>query len=111
MIRTRSDECDLGQINKIEKSRIVTELDKVQTVLRNPGEKRRDNKKGGMTTDHSCHEEIKETRLISIVSKPIIIVVVLVVIDVVFVKKRLGPKKFWLKKIHVKKTLCQNNFG
>ena len=49
------------------------------------------------------------TRLISIVSKPIIIVVV--VIDVVFVKKKLGPKKCWLKKIHVQKTLCQNNFG
>ena len=51
----------------------------------------------------------KKTRLISIVSKPILIVVV--VIDVVFVKKKLGPKKFWLKKIHVLKTLCQNNFG
>ena len=51
------------------------------------------------------------TRLILIVSKPIMIVVVLVVIDVVFVKKKLGPKKFWLKKIHVQKTLCQNNFG
>ena len=51
------------------------------------------------------------TRLISIVSKPIIIVVVVVVIDFVFVKKKLGPKKFWLKKIHVLKTLCQNNFG
>ena len=33
-------------------------------------------------------------RLISIVSKPIIIVVVVDVIDVVFVKKKLGPKKF-----------------
>ena len=58
------------------------------------------------------HSEIQvETRLISIVSKPIIIVVVVVAIDVVFVKKKLGPKKFWLKKIHVLKTLCQNNFG
>ena len=35
----------------------------------------------------------KETGLISIVSKPILIVVV-VVIDGVFVKKMLGPKKF-----------------
>ena len=50
----------------------------------------------------------KLTRLISIVSKPIIIVVVVVVIDVVFVKKKLGPKisrskifdpkKFWVQK-------------
>ena len=39
-----------------------------------------------------------KTRLISIVSKPIIIVVVVVVIDVVFVKKMLGPNKCWLKK-------------
>ena len=38
------------------------------------------------------------TRLISIVSKPIIIVVVIVIIDVVFVKKKLGPKKILLKK-------------
>ena len=50
------------------------------------------------------------TRLISIVSKPIIIVVVVVVINVVFVKKKLCPKKCWLNKIHVQKTLCQNNF-
>ena len=27
-----------------------------------------------------------------------------VVIDVVFVKKMLGPKKFWLKKIHIQKN-------
>ena len=33
------------------------------------------------------------TRLVSIVSKPIFIVVV-VVLDVVFVKKMLGPKNF-----------------
>ena len=52
-----------------------------------------------------------KTRLISIVSKPILIVVVVVVIDVVFVKKKLGPKKFWLKRIHVQKTFSQNNFG
>ena len=39
-----------------------------------------------------------ETRLISIVSKPILIVVVVVVIDVVFVKSKLRPKKCWLKK-------------
>ena len=45
------------------------------------------------------------TRLISIVSKPMLIVVVVVVIDVVFVKKILGPKKFWLKKSMSKKTL------
>ena len=31
-------------------------------------------------------------------SKPIMIVFVIVVIDVVFVKKNKGPKKFWLKK-------------
>ena len=37
-------------------------------------------------------------------SKPILVVVV--VIDVVFVKKNVGPRKFWLKKIHV-----QENFG
>ena len=43
------------------------------------------------------------TRLISIVSKPILIVVVVVEIDVVFVKNILGPKKIWLKKIHVQK--------
>ena len=38
-------------------------------------------------------------------SKPILIVVVVVDIDVVFVKNMLGPKKIWLKKIHVQKTL------
>ena len=37
------------------------------------------------------------TRLISIVSKPISIVVVVVVIDVVFVRKMLGPNKCWSK--------------
>ena len=36
-------------------------------------------------------------------SKPILIVVV-VVIDVVFVKIMLGPKEFWLKIIHIKKN-------
>ena len=45
------------------------------------------------------------TRLISIVSKPMLIVVVVVVIDVVFVKKILGPKK-----ILVKKDPCPKNF-
>ena len=39
-----------------------------------------------------------KTRLISIVSKPILIVVVVVDIDVVFVKNMLGPKEIWLKK-------------
>ena len=43
-------------------------------------------------------------------SKPIIIVVVVVVIDV-FVKKKLGPKNFSLKKINAQKTLGQNDFG
>ena len=33
-----------------------------------------------------------------------------VVIDVVFVLKKLGPKNFWLK-INVQKTLGQKNFG
>ena len=42
-------------------------------------------------------KKIIETRLISIVSKPIIIVVVVVVI----VKKKVWSKKFWLKNIHV----------
>ena len=43
--------------------------------------------------------KICQTRLISIVSKPIIVVGVVVVIDVVFVKKKLGPSKtFWSKK-------------
>ena len=51
------------------------------------------------------------TRLISIVSKPIIIVVVLVVIDVVFVKKKLGPKKFWLKKSMSKKLYAKIILG
>ena len=45
--------------------------------------------------------------LISIVSKPISIVVVVVVIDVFFVKKMFGPKKF-CKKIDVQKTLTKN---
>ena len=39
-------------------------------------------------------------------SKPILIVVVVVNLDVVFVKNMLGQKEIWLKKIHV-----QNNFG
>ena len=47
------------------------------------------------------------TMLISIVSKPMLIVVVVVVIDVVFVKKNLGQKEFWLKKIPVQKTFRQ----
>ena len=41
--------------------------------------------------------------LISMVSKPILIVVV--DIDVVFVINILGPKKIWLEKIHVQKKL------
>ena len=52
-----------------------------------------------------------KTRLISIVSKPIIIVVVVVVIDVVFVKKKLGPKKFWLKKSMSKKLYAKIILG
>ena len=55
--------------------------------------------------------DIVITRLISIVSKPILIVVVVVVIDVVFVKKILGPNKCWFKKIHVQKTFRQKKFG
>ena len=51
------------------------------------------------------------TRLISVVSKPMFIVVVVVVIEVVFVKKILGPKKFWLKNICVQKTLGQKELG
>ena len=39
-------------------------------------------------------ERILKTRLISIVSKPILIVVVVVDIDVVFVKNMLDPKRF-----------------
>ena len=50
------------------------------------------------------------TRLISIVSKPILIVVS-VVIDVVFVKKMLGPKKFWLKKSMFKKLYAKIILG
>ena len=38
-------------------------------------------------------------------SKPILIVVVVDVIDVVFIKKNGRSKKIWLKKIHVKKKL------
>ena len=44
-------------------------------------------------------------------SKPIEVMAVVVVIAVVFVKKKLGPKKFWLEKIHAQKTLGQNDFG
>ena len=50
------------------------------------------------------------TRLISIMSKPILMVGV-VVIDVVFVKKKLGQKKIWFKKIHVQINFRQNIFG
>ena len=52
-----------------------------------------------------------QTRLISIVSKPMLIVVVVVVIDVVFVKKMLGPKKFWLKNIPVQKNFSKKILG
>ena len=48
-------------------------------------------------------QELSKTRLISIVSKPILIVVVVVDIDIVFLKNMAGPKKIWLKKIHVQK--------
>ena len=44
-------------------------------------------------------------------SKPILIVVVVVDIDVVFLKNMLGPKKIWLKKIHVQKNFRQKSFG
>ena len=40
-------------------------------------------------------------------SKPILIVVVVVDIDVVFLKNMSGPKKIWLKKIHVQKNFRQ----
>ena len=39
------------------------------------------------------------TRFISIVSKPIDIVVVVVVIDVIFVPQKLGPKNVWSQKL------------
>ena len=82
-----------------------------------------------------CWAVMNETRLISIVSKPIFIVVVVFVIDVVFVKKcfkkihvqknfrqkflsqkELGPKKLWSKKMLSKKLRFKNfwvqtNFG
>ena len=61
---------------------------------------------------------IKESRirLISILSKPILIVVVVVVIDVVFVKKMLGPKNFrqtffGSNRVRSKKVVVQKNFG
>ena len=44
------------------------------------------------------------TRLISVVSKPMFIVVVVVAIEVVFVKKILGPKISVSKKLWVKKS-------
>ena len=67
-------------------------------------------------------KDSRKTRLISIVSKPIIIVVVVVVIDVVFVTKKVRskkilvkknscPKNFRLKKFWVKKKKVQKIFG
>ena len=44
-------------------------------------------------------------------SKPILIMVVVVDIDVVFVKDMLGPKEIWLKKILVQKNFGQKNLG
>ena len=44
-------------------------------------------------------------------SKPILIVVVVVVIDVVFDKKILGPNKCWFKKILVQKNFRQKKVG
>ena len=44
-------------------------------------------------------------------SKPITIVVVVVVIDVVFVKKKVRSKKILVKKNPCPTALCQNNFG
>ena len=55
--------------------------------------------------------DIQHTRLISIVSKPILIVVVVVDIDVVFVKNMLGSKEIWLKKIQVQKNFGQKILG
>ena len=57
------------------------------------------------------------TRLTSIVSKPMLIVVVVVVINVVFVKKILGPnknnflgqKELGPKKLWSKKNVAQKN--
>ena len=40
-------------------------------------------------------------------SKPILIVVVVVNLHVVFVKNMLGQKEIWLKKIHVQKNFRQ----
>ena len=44
-------------------------------------------------------------------SKPILIVAVIVFIDVVFVKKIIGPTKFWLKKFMPKKNFRRKNLG
>ena len=44
-------------------------------------------------------------------SKPILIAVVVVDMDVVFVKNMLGPKKVWLEKIHVQRNFRQKIFG
>ena len=52
-----------------------------------------------------------KTRLISIVSKPILIVVVVVGIDVVFVKKNVRSNKIWVKKTLGKKILGQKESG
>ena len=48
---------------------------------------------------------IRLTRLISIVSKPIKVVVVFVVVFAEKKKQKLGPKNFWSKIIHVQKTI------
>ena len=49
-----------------------------------------------------------QTRLISIVSKPIMVVFVIVVIDVVFVNKNKGPKKILVKKRSMSRKLKGN---
>ena len=52
---------------------------------------------------------IYQTRLISIVSKPILIVVVVVVIDVVFIKKNVRSKKRSMFKKNFRQTFFGSN--
>ena len=84
------------------------QMKKLRTETQN---KYKDSKCREATVKRNLEKLKTETRLISIVSKPILVVVVVVVIDVAFVKKMLGPKKILFKKIHVQKNFRKKNFG
>ena len=98
--KSTQTEAKASKGNKIKNIKTDIDLSPSKKTLSKPPSPEKDN--GIMSSETNCHDvqPLKEhTRLISIVSKPILIVVVVVDIDVDFVKNMLGPKNPCPKKL------------